>query len=108
MTDFGNKTEFENAGCELLKAKGMLVYRFSSNRYLPRSLKGFPDIVAFHRGNTFLLEVKFGNDFLSAGQKEFYRTLEPHLGNRLHYALIESWSDFERVANYEGDQRTAG
>lgn len=59
-----------------------------------RGMAGFPDIIAFMKGNTLLVECKSATGRLRPAQKKFLERIEPHIDKRLSYNVVRA-GEFE-------------
>ena len=90
-------TQIIKQGRGILEAAGWVTMTMNSNRYTPRGMRGFPDIVAFRHGMTILIEVKGDGDRKKPTQQEFFEAVKPHLGMTLRWYLVHDIEQIEDI-----------
>lgn len=76
-----------------LRGCGWTVIVFNHNRPMPAGAKGLPDILAFGRNKTLLVEVKGDGDRLRPEQDKFAHDMDDHTGPNLFYMVAHSADD---------------
>ena len=89
--------DIQNAIVDLLRWRGWMVREISQPRMVSGDLVGVPDVIAWKRGVTLLIECKRPGGKLRASQIVFYEQITPHLANTLVYRLSD---DFELFCSW--------
>lgn len=55
---------------------------------------GVPDLICFHKGQTFAIEMKYGKGKLTENQKRFHKYME---GHSIEVYTISSFDDFKEL-----------
>ena len=90
-------TQIIKQGLGVLRGSGWLAFSMNSNRYTPRGMKGFTDIIAFRHDVTLVIEVKGDGDKEQPSQKKFALDILPHLGDHIHHFIIENIEEIEDI-----------
>jgi hypothetical protein len=84
--------------CKALRQMGWKAIDTSQDTPARGGMAGFPDIIAFKRGRTLLIETKHGRNDLNESQQKFGTDIAQHLDPRtLHYCVARSLDDVLRV-----------
>jgi len=80
---------------DALRDAGWAVTVFAARRSVPKQMKGWPDIVAFRRDVTLLIECKSRTGTLREGQEIFKDGVWPETGPHLHYIELRDLRQLE-------------
>lgn len=84
--------------CKSLRQMGWKAIDTSQDTPARGGLAGFPDIIAFKRGRTLLIETKHGKNQLTDDQSKFGIDIAQHLDPRtLNYCVARTLDDVLRV-----------
>jgi hypothetical protein len=80
---------------EVLREAGWHVTVFAAHRSVPPQMQGWPDIVAFRRDVTLLIECKAPLGTLREEQRVFQEAVWPETGPHLHYVELRDLRQLE-------------
>lgn len=80
---------------DALREAGWQVTVFAAPRSVPPQMKGWPDIVAFRRDVTLLIECKSRTGSLRECQEDFQAAVWPETGPHLHYIELRDLRQLE-------------
>jgi hypothetical protein len=84
--------------CKALRQMGWKAVDTSQDTPARGGLAGFPDLIAFKRGRTVLIETKFGGNKLTDDQEKFGADIAQHLDPRsLNYCVARTLDDVLRA-----------
>jgi hypothetical protein len=84
--------------CKSLRQMGWKAIDTSQDTPARGGMKGFPDIIAFKRGRTVLIETKHGKNQLNDSQEEFRADIAQHVDPRtLTYCVARTLDDVLRA-----------
>lgn len=89
--------DIQSAIVDLLRWRGWMVREISQPRMVSGDLVGVPDVIAWKRGVTLLIECKRPGGKRRASQTSFYEQITPHLADTLVYRLSD---DFELFSSW--------
>ena len=85
---FQNEADLQRHCVKLLRDAGWLVKVLASDKRKRRGEMGLPDVIAFRRGVTLLLEFKAESGNLEHSQWAFKTQIKPHEGCSLRYIIV--------------------
>lgn len=89
-----DEAELRRRIIDALRQMGWMCRDLSQRRKVEGGLKDLPDIFAWKRGRTLMIETKHGRNDLRDGQREFASELAPHTDPRtLIYCTARSVDD---------------
>lgn len=93
-----NEAELRRRICEALRQMGWHAVDTSQDSAARGGLRGFPDLIAFKRGRTLLIETKHGRNGLNESQVKFGAAIAQHTDPRtLIYCTVRSVDDVLRA-----------
>lgn len=91
--------DIQRAIVSLLRWHGWMVREISQQKYVTGDLIGVPDLIAWKRGVTLLIEVKAPGGRVRRSQRLFAQDIAPHLGDTLRYTITRDVDQFEQWLN---------
>ena len=89
-----NEAELRQRICDALRQMGWVARDLSQRRKVEGGLRDLPDIFAWKRGRTLMIETKAGRNDLRDGQARFAEEIDPHCDPRtLIYCKARSVDD---------------
>lgn len=89
-----NEAELRQHIVNALRQMGWVARDLSQRHKVEGGLRDMPDIFAWKRGRTLMIETKHGRNDLRAGQSRFVEDIAPHLDPRsLVYCVARSVDD---------------